>query len=91
MRLAQECVAVPQRNHQSFRTKLSFRFGGLITLFHRSISVQGSQDNITSEKTLKRVCLCTLLSPHLHLDERCSRHKICWISSEVQGTGSQHG
>jgi hypothetical protein len=29
-------------------------FGGIITLFHCSIPVQGSQDNITSEKTLKR-------------------------------------
>ena len=28
----------------------SFRFGGLIALFHCSIPVQGSQDNITSEK-----------------------------------------
>ena len=38
----------------SFLTKLSFCFGALITLFHCSIPVQGSQVIITSEKLLKR-------------------------------------
>ena len=51
----------------SFRTKLSFRFGGLITLVHCSIPVQGSQVTITPENALKRVCLWTLLSPQLSL------------------------
>jgi hypothetical protein len=34
----------------SFHTKLSFLFGGVITLFHCSIPVQGSQVTITPEK-----------------------------------------
>ena len=37
----------------SIRINLPFRIGGLITLFHCSIPVQGSHDNIATEKLSK--------------------------------------
>ena len=43
-------LSIPLLSFRSFSTKLSFRFGGLITLFHCSIPVQGSQVIITPEK-----------------------------------------
>ena len=41
-----------------------FGFGGCQS-YPCSIPVQGSEDNITSEKLEKGFCLCTLLSPQL--------------------------
>jgi hypothetical protein len=49
-------------------TKLSFCFGGLITLFqlfHTPCKVRKLSSH--HRETLKRVCLCTLLSPELSL------------------------
>ena len=51
--------------HTSLWTKLSFCFGGLITLFHCSIPRARFASYHHTRETLQRVCLCTLLSPQL--------------------------
>jgi hypothetical protein len=53
------CVAESMSEVNHYRLcLLLFRFGGLITLFHCSIPVQGSQDEHSIREGSKKDCLC---------------------------------